>query len=289
MKDMREFSELLDETIEKGRAAEERDRQRIRDRRTELRKALSDHPHHPITVGPDSGFYSPYRHTSFGWMPHDPEHWREQGIGSRKTSSSEECQFVHDGYREVRQYLSGVMKSVIAETVEKARKVGTVPNGTIHDYKGHKYEKKGPGDWRLVHEGKASDHPIEQHHTARRQKVQDTLKDRKNGLAQEPSFDDRARAANEKAREIQQRETEVQARGLEAREADLERRENALAQTKEDGSADAPGSDVGPEEGRESDAGTGQKNEGGGSKPEDKVLKPGSDDGGDDKKPKEKK
>jgi hypothetical protein len=70
------IAEELDETINKGHEIE----LKAKDRSKQLRKALSHNVMSPVDVGPDSGYYIPYKWSSDGgWLPHDASYWGEKG------------------------------------------------------------------------------------------------------------------------------------------------------------------------------------------------------------------
>jgi len=278
MKDIREISSLLDETIEKGEKVTQSRIEKSKKKRQSIRKALSFNPMSIHEMTPDSLYHNPYDHTELGFMPKPPGYWQNEGRGERTEEMSSFHRQVHDpeAYREVKDYYSALdarpmqksMSAVLEETVSKAK----LPVGTVHMWNGAQFQKVAEGKWEPVHEGAAKDHPIEQSAGQHKEKLKQELEARKRGEKDEPSFADRAKKTNEKHREVDQREKELQGKETEHKERMLDMREQELdSREKELGNGDQKDSKTDKKTGKAGDDRS--KKEDGGDKDKQKVLK----------------
>jgi predicted ABC-type ATPase len=240
MQDIREISSLLDETIQKGEEVEQKRIDKSKRHRQSIRKALSFNPLHIEEVGADSGHYNPYEwnEAGGGFTPHSPEHWAEQGKLDRTDIGKLLHHQVRDpeGYREAKEYYKLLqprlpvrdIKSIIKDTLDRTEFQKALPVGTVHEWNGVPFKKIGPGQWVPVHQGAQKDHPIEQHAQKKTDTIKEILGKRKKGEAKEPSFDDRAKQANQRQKDIETRENELGAKEIEHTTRDQDLRERGL-------------------------------------------------------------
>lgn len=259
MKDMREIASLLDDTVKKGeqidekrkalkKAERQKKRRAIKKAGHVIKKGLSFNPFNIRTVDRNMDIYNPYRAMPDGsFAPYEPDYWEQQG----RAQTDAHSQFYREardpeGYREVREYYEflkprNFQKSLyktVEETVEKAK---VAQPGEIHEWNGVKFQKQSNGKWIPVHDGAQKDHPIEQDRNQKISKLEQELKQRKEGKREEPNIDDRAKKQNERVKDLERKETEVgskeqelKERELETREADLENREKELKEKDKD-------------------------------------------------------
>jgi predicted ABC-type ATPase len=145
--DIETLADILDEHIEKGLAKEE-----SKSKIERIEKALSHDPFHPVEMGMDSPYYSPYKIApEGGFLPYSSQHWEDQGKDRSNYITTDQF---YERYGEVQQAMTrfrGFARSLENDLM----KAGAVPIGTVHQYTdGLSYKKIGPGDWRPVTQGK---------------------------------------------------------------------------------------------------------------------------------------
>lgn len=156
--DIRELASILDDVVDTSKAGtvEYYEEQIIKSLKSgNLEKSLTYNPLTPYEMGPAKEIYhNPYRTLADGsYAPHDVDHWVSQG----KRASD---------YNEVREFLTdaGYYVKKSKEATDKMRALvgggeirkAALPVGTIHDWRGVKFQKMSdsPAVWQPVKEHK---------------------------------------------------------------------------------------------------------------------------------------
>lgn len=160
------IAEMLNETIEKGEKIEKSHKEAAKKQRQELRKGLTHNPFDPKFIGPAEslGIYTPYKWTTDGFMPHSPDHWREQGefrVHTIQDGDYTRTMKVHRGsYYNTQQFYDRYVQAErkvqafrgFGKSVEDTIDIVKAEVGTIHKYRdGRKYMKTDKG-WRPIGE-----------------------------------------------------------------------------------------------------------------------------------------